>query len=264
MAVRPRQPEQRQAMLTHAQMQAATLKINRRITDIDNFDVDSVNERKDPRIGTLHNKLETLLVEIFGIDTVEYARYVSKVTRLDTAGWNTMRATPLHEVREGLRHGLHTAKTELLSIREWFEEELVDSGLTDASRAIKAYQGLELHPVIEAASGQLFRDGHYAHAVETAVKALNELVRSKSGVDKDGMSLMETVFSPKNPILKVNPLVSASDIDEQKGFMMMFSGAVSGLRNPRAHEIIVDDPERALEFVAFVSLLAKIVDKSTL
>jgi Protein of unknown function (Hypoth_ymh) len=47
---------------------------------------------------------------------------------------------------------------------------------------------------------------------------------------------------------------------EQLGFMMMFSGAVAGLRNPRAHKLINDDPERALEFIAFVSLLAKLLD----
>ena len=86
----------------------------------------------------------------------------------------------------------------------------------------------------------------------------------RSGVDdKDGIPLIETVFSPKNPILKFNNLADQSDIDEQKGFMMMFGGAVAGLRNPRAHKIIKDDPEMALEFIAFVSLLAKLVDKST-
>lgn len=58
--------------------------------------------------------------------------------------------------------------------------------------------------------------------------------------------------------MKFNDLSDQSDRDEQKGFMMMFSGAVSGLRNPRAHGFINDDPERALEFIAFVSLLAKL------
>jgi hypothetical protein len=51
-----------------------------------------------------------------------------------------------------------------------------------------------------------------------------------------------------------------SDTDEQQGFMYLFSGAVMGLRNPRAHAFIKDDPERALEFIAFVSLLAKLLD----
>jgi hypothetical protein len=46
------------------------------------------------------------------------------------------------------------------------------------------------------------------------------------------------------------------------GFMWFFSGAVAGMRNPRAHKIIKDDPERALEFIAFISLLAKLVDEA--
>jgi uncharacterized protein (TIGR02391 family) len=73
---------------------------------------------------------------------------------------------------------------------------------------------------------------------------------------------MEQAFSPKSPILKFNGLADDSDRNEQKGFMMMFSGAVTGLRNPRAHKLIQDDPERALEFIAFVSLLAKLVDSA--
>ena len=46
-----------------------------------------------------------------------------------------------------------------------------------------------------------------------------------------------------------------------KGVMMLFSGAVAGLRNPRAHGFIEEDPERALEFIAFVSLLAKLIKR---
>jgi uncharacterized protein (TIGR02391 family) len=71
---------------------------------------------------------------------------------------------------------------------------------------------------------------------------------------------MQRAFSPKNPILKFNNLADDSDRDEQLGYMNMFSGAVAGLRNPRAHKLIQDDPERALEFIAFVSLLAKLLD----
>jgi uncharacterized protein (TIGR02391 family) len=117
-----------------------------------------------------------------------------------------------------------------------------------------------LHSEIERAAGQLYRNGHYANAIEDAVKALNALVRLRSGLDVDGVSLMERAFNPTTPILKFNALQSQTDRDEQKGFMMLFSGAVVGLRNPRAHTLIRDDPERALEFIAFVSLLAKFVD----
>jgi uncharacterized protein (TIGR02391 family) len=128
---------------------------------------------------------------------------------------------------------------------------------------LRAYDGLELHPEIARAATDLYRNGHYANAVADAVKALNGLVRLRSGEELDGSQLMERVFAPKNPVLRFNDLADQADIDEQKGFMMMFGGAVAGLRNPRAHKFIEDDPERALEFIAYVSLLAKLLDGAT-
>jgi uncharacterized protein (TIGR02391 family) len=73
---------------------------------------------------------------------------------------------------------------------------------------------------------------------------------------------MQAAFSPKKPILRFNDLSDRNDEDEQTGFMMMFCGAVAGLRNPRAHRFIHDDPERALEFIAYVSLLGKLLDEA--
>jgi uncharacterized protein (TIGR02391 family) len=245
-------------------MELAIPKIDRRIADLDSFDVDSVNDRRDPRIDALEKQLDALLVSVFGVGTVEYDRYYRDVTKLDTASVNFYHGTPIGEVREGVRRGISTAKAHLEAIKAGFLEELGDAGRSSTGKALRAYEGLELHPVIERASGSLFRDGHYANAVEDAVKALNALVRLNSGVDdKDGTALMEYVFSAKGPILKFNSLSDNPDIDEQKGFMMLFSGAVAGLRNPRSHKIIKDDPEMALEFVAFVSLLAKMADRTT-
>ncbi len=256
-------PERQSANLSFSQMEAAIPKIDRRIADLESFQVDTVMDRSDPRISALEKVLDTLLVSIFGPDTVEYDRYRWSVARLDTAGIS-LHGTPIWEVREGLKQGIATAKANLESIKRGFLEELGDAGRTAEGKVLQAYAGLELHPAIERASGQLFRDGHYANAVEDAVKALNALVRLNSGVDdKDGTALMEYVFSPKSPVLKFNKLADAFDVDEQKGFMMMFSGAVAGLRNPRAHKIIKDDPEMALEFIAFISLLAKFADKAT-
>lgn len=153
------------------------------------------------------------------------------------------------EVLEGLRNQIRL-----------LNGKLTEDAQTVSRRPLLAYDSLDLHEEIANAAGQLFRNGHYAHAVQDAVKALNGLVRVRSGRDDlDGTTLMETVFSLRNPILVFNELSDRSDEDEQKGFMMMFSGAVAGLRNPRAHKFIEDDPERALEFIAFVSLLAKLL-----
>ena len=257
MARTPKKAEPQSANLSLQQMELAIPKLDRR------FDVDSINDRSDPRIDALAKQLDGLLVSIFGAGTVEYDRYRWGVTQLDTASTNMFHDTPLEEIRDGLRQGMATAKAHLETIKTGFLEELGDAGHTGTGKTLKAYEGLELHPAIERAAGKLFHDSHYANAVEDAVKALNALVRLNSGIDdKDGTSLMEHVFSPKNPILKFNNLADSSDMDEQRGFMMMFSGAVAGLRNPRAHKIIKDDPEKALEFIAFVSLLAKLADQA--
>jgi uncharacterized protein (TIGR02391 family) len=147
------------------------------------------------------------------------------------------------------------------TIVELFGEEIGGIGDAAAQTSIlRAYEGLELHPEIARAASKLYKDGHYANAVEAAVKALNGLVRLRSELEQDGTSLMERAFNPSHPVLRFNALADQSDRDEQKGFMQLFSGSVSGLRNPRAHRFIKDDPERALEFIAFVSLLAKLLD----
>ena len=237
--------------------------IDRRLADLDAFDPLSISQRSDARIKALSGKLDDLLTSIFGADTVEYKRYQGSVTRLDTAPYNYVNPVPMQQVQQGLQRGKETSTAQLEAIRSGFLEKLEDAGLTIAGKSLKAFEGLDLHSDIEHAAGGLYRDGHYANAIVEAVKALNARVRLRSGVDdRDGSPLMEFVFNPSNPVLKFNALVDQSDRDEQRGFMMMFSGAAAGLRNPRAHKIIQDDPEEALEFIAFISLLAKLLDKA--
>jgi uncharacterized protein (TIGR02391 family) len=138
--------------------------------------------------------------------------------------------------------------------------EPAPASYAESERVVRAYRDLDLHPVIAGAANKLYLDGHYANAIEAAIKALCDRVRLHSGKELDGADLMKTVFSPKNPILRFNDFRDRSDHDEQVGFMMMFAGAVTGIRNPRAHKPVKDDPERALEFIAFISLLAKLLD----
>ena len=263
MARRTNPPPPTSANLTYDEMEAAIPKIDRRIADLQAFDPASMQVRRDPGLGALEKKLDALLTDTFGVETVEYKRYHYSVCELDRARYNLNRETPIHEVRQEVAKAIAQSIAELTAIKEGFLEELEDAGRSRSKKPLRAYEGLDLQPVIEAMAGSLYRDGHYANAIEAAVKALNEMVRGKSGItDKDGSNLMEVVFNPSTPILKFNPLADQSDKDEQRGFMMMFSGAVAGLRNPRAHKFIQDDPERALEFIAFVSLLAKLLDKA--
>ena len=110
-----------------------------------------------------------------------------------------------------------------------------------------------------------FRSRNFADAVEAAFKCLDNAVRDRSGLsDKGGSDLMFTVFNEKNPILKLNELHSPSDRNEQEGYKHLFAGAMTGIRNPRAHEHeLRDDPKVALEILAFANHLMNKLDAAT-
>lgn len=255
--------QKKSADLSINEMQAAIPKLDRRINELKSFDVDSVSKMGSPEVKALETKLEQMLSDIYSPDTVEYEKNHYSITTIDLTTFSINHTTPIHRVHTAIRENIARSISVLGAIKEHFVETLEDAGLMGSIKPIKAYEGLDLHPAIARACSQLYKDGHYSNAVEDAMKALQALVRLYSGIeDRDGTGLMEFVFSPKNPILKINALADQSDVDEQKGFMNLFSGAVSGLRNPRAHKIIKDDPEMALEFIAFISLLAKFADKS--
>lgn len=133
----------------------------------------------------------------------------------------------------------------------------------EKSPEILLYKDLRLHPRIKEASKSLFESKHYAQSIFEAHKELGNFVRERSGVNDYGQSLMSKVFKKDNPILKINELETDSDEDEQEGFMFLFMGAMRGIRNPKAHDrVIQEDPYRALKYIAFASLLAERVEES--
>ena len=110
---------------------------------------------------------------------------------------------------------------------------------------------------------KLYKDGHHARAVEEAYKLLDNVVKKLSGVNESGSKLMQTVFSVGNPVLMLNAGSSTSEQDEQKGYMQIFSGCMTGIRNPRAHECEWEDSENhALQLLAFANYLVERVENS--
>ena len=57
---------------------------------------------------------------------------------------------------------------------------------------------------------------------------------------------MTLVFSPNDPLLRINQGRSKNDQSEQRGHMFLCQGVVGAWRNPRAHAVIDDSPARAL------------------
>ncbi len=119
---------------------------------------------------------------------------------------------------------------------------------------------LQLHPRVLAVAGKLYADGHYREAVFKACLLVNLEVQKKSGSAKDGAQLMQDVFSPKNPTLRVS-----EHQDEREGVMYLFKGLWMGVRNARGHKLGEGedlDAAESLEWLAFVSALMRLVDQS--
>jgi uncharacterized protein (TIGR02391 family) len=247
-----------QANLTTDQMRAAIPKLLRRIADLEAFDPATIKDRSDPSIEALDKKLEGTIADIFGTGTTEYIRY--RPNELDSASYY-MGGTPHHEVIAGLVQGREREITNLRTIIETFEEKLAEGGDDAVGRARRE---LDLHPEIARASAQLFEDGHYANAVEDACKVLEVLVKVRTTrTDPGGTELMQLVFSPKAPILKYNEQQTESEKSQQQGMMYLFAGAMLAIRNPRAHGLVNDHPARAVEYLSFLSMLAKSLDNTT-
>ena len=92
------------------------------------------------------------------------------------------------------------------------------------------------------------------------------MLKTKARItDKDLSGAMAKAFDEKNPIIKLNDLKTQSDLDEQKGFKLLFMGAMTGIRNPKAHDTIKqEDKNRTLEYLAFLSLLFRRAEEGKL
>lgn len=121
-----------------------------------------------------------------------------------------------------------------------------------------------LHSEIKKSSARLFGNWHYSEAIFNAFKKIEVLVKNKSNIHNlTGYPLMQKVFSANSPILRFNKFESKTDKDEQRGMMELFSGAIMGIRNPKAHEdIIQTDKIKTLEYLSFASLLCRRLEET--
>ena len=95
------------------------------------------------------------------------------------------------------------------------------------------------HRVVELAKPRV-ESGHYADAVESVFKELNakvkELYLNSGGQELDGVSLMRKAFSPNKPVILLEDLSTETGRNIQQGYMDLFAGSMSGIRNPKAHK----------------------------
>lgn len=100
-----------------------------------------------------------------------------------------------------------------------------------------------IHHKISDVSKPLYLDGHYAEAALKAFVAINQRmkeihkIQSPQGKELDGVTLMNTMFSDKDPIIEICDRDTETGKNIHMGTRFMLAGAMSALRNPQAHEI---------------------------
>jgi uncharacterized protein (TIGR02391 family) len=123
------------------------------------------------------------------------------------------------------------------------------------------FESRNIHPDIPARARELFDDGYLPEAVLTAFKFVDVEVKRMSRLKGTGVSLMGAAFGGDSPVIALNPGVTDSDRDEQRGYRDLFAGAMAGIRNPRGHEIYLPDtPDEALDYLGLASLLLRKLD----
>lgn len=184
--------------------------------------------------------------------------------------WDHIRSLKTYEDRA--RH----IRDQLLPLeRQLRAQTMTGRAQTSDDRKARGMDWSIIHIDIQAVSRKKFEDGHCADAVESAFKEVNNRVKEaardkrsgdylkdKHGNELDGAYLMHSCFSINNPLICLSPMKSASDQDEQKGYMQIFAGSMTGIRNPKAHENLVIDENRGAHLIYLASLLMYKLDEA--
>ena len=104
---------------------------------------------------------------------------------------------------------------------------------------------------------------NYFHAVFEACKGLFQRVRELSGIESDGASLVDKVFSIENPHIAFNTLKTETEQSEHKGFAQLLKGCYAACRNPLAHgpKILWRGEVDAADYLTLISMLHRKLDQ---
>ncbi|MDD5082921.1 MAG: TIGR02391 family protein [Dehalococcoidales bacterium] len=206
-------------------------------------------------------QIEDVLEEVFGHDSKEHKRFVESHSKHRSSSLDGSAQ------RRWYSDELKMCEIAILSIIKTYETlgmKDKPAGQTPpddtAKSPIQLFDALRLRQEVVEASRELFKDGHYRDAIFRAFVEVNNFVKRKAKCQLDGKSLMAAVFSLQNPKIRLNSLETQTDKDEQEGFMYLFMGAMQGIRNPKAHEnIIQNNPYIAAKLIGFASLLIETI-----
>lgn len=242
-----------------SEIDRAIKKLERRVAEVEALDVSATVLGDSGDDDVIESNVSETIREIFGNNSAEFRQH--QYIRIWAGPMGINMSTPA--IIAGREKGKKQVATILRGLIARLIEKREELQEEDESGPETYFGQLDLHPRIAAVANDLYLDHYYSEAVFAAAKALVNWVKEKSGRDDlDGAPLMRTVFSRNNPTLLINELASPTDLDEQEGMMHLFEGAVLALRNPGGHTFPQGSPQRALEYIQLLSMLAYQVDEA--
>ena len=122
-----------------------------------------------------------------------------------------------------------------------------------------------VHPRVATLARPRFEAGFFGDAVEASYKEVNDaakrIVRDHVGRELDGAKLMYAAFSPDKPLIRLTAFETDTDRNIQQGYMQIMAGAMTGIRNPKAHGNLNPGSSRALHLICLASLLMHQIDE---
>ncbi len=242
------------------EIDSGIVKLRRRIDEVSAIDAVRVAQHSTGEDSVVSDAITETIREVFGTNSPELRKYGNLHIWAGSIAFGMSNS----EIVEGIEKGKELVRNKLAGLINRLEEKRADLEATDGTRPPESYyRDLDLHPRIAAVATQRFLDGYPWDAVFNASKTLVNYVREKSECyDLDGAGLMRTVFSKNDAVLAFNDRSGRTEEDEQEGLMHLFEGAVLAIRNPGGHGFPEGPPERAIEYLELLSLLAYRVDNS--
>lgn len=142
----------------------------------------------------------------------------------------------------------------------------LDEAVARANRLQHLLENRGVHPDVLTYCKAEWLQENYFHAVFEATKSIAAKIRSLTGHQGDGASLVQATFGGPNPSIAINVFKTESDRSEQAGFLNLLIGIFGTVRNPLAHNPKIDwamNEQDALDILTLVSLVHRKIDQRT-
>jgi uncharacterized protein (TIGR02391 family) len=99
----------------------------------------------------------------------------------------------------------------------------------------------------------------WSNAILDSIHYMSDALRTKTGLQSDGVALVGQALGGKAPKLRLSRLQTDSEKNVQAGVEQLLRGLYQGIRNPRSHERIDDSQADAEVLILFVDYLLRVI-----